>query len=724
MGYLGRRIGKSQTTANPQADGNTGGILDLFTNGYFQRTGNMPNVPISIYGAPQGLTATGGVISDYLDPSTNNVYRAHIFTSAGTFNVTGSGSMPLAVDYLVIGGGGGGGGAYEGGGGGAGGYRATTPEGPGGPSPVAETQITVSGPFPSPYTITIGAGGAGGANNPSSDGSSLSVGSPGGQSAFYPTPVSYPSPTYIRSEGGGGGGTYNSANGTNVPGIPGGSGGGAGNQSPGTGGPFPGGTGNREANTSTPVPNQGYPGGTRGNQPHAPFYNGSGGGGAGGAAPGNTDNTIAASRGGIGKSSIIAGPANDGIGAPGPSPGRWFAGGGGGGIYGSGQPTGGAGGGTGGPYAGAGNGGVGGGPPVVPASNATYATGAGGGASGETTTVGGNGGSGIVVVRYQIGKITAQAKATGGAISFTPTTTYHVFTSSGTFSPTSDITNAEILVVAGGGGGGGSTASPNGWGGGGGAGGLVYIPPAAPSPVRSIPQASGPYTVLVGGGGAKNKDSFPGSSHQGTDTTFGTSPQPAYLITKGGGGGVTYVVGPTPNRVANPGGSGGGNGHDSPNSTPSATQPSQPGNSGTYGYGYPGGTYTVSAGGGGCGGGGAGQAGFEGRGGANPTPGDGGDGYQVPTSFIPTNFGNYLGFDTPSPQYRYFAGGGAGGAHPSTPGGNTGGLGGGGNGGPAANGDGVDGVMNRGAGGGGIGGAGGNYGGAGGSGVVIIAYPT
>jgi hypothetical protein len=47
MGYLGRRIGKSQTTANPQADGNTGGILDLFSGGYFQRTGNMPNAPVT-----------------------------------------------------------------------------------------------------------------------------------------------------------------------------------------------------------------------------------------------------------------------------------------------------------------------------------------------------------------------------------------------------------------------------------------------------------------------------------------------------------------------------------------------------------------------------------------------------------------------------------------------------------------------------------------------------
>jgi hypothetical protein len=35
-----------------------------------------------------GLTATGGVISDYTDPGPGTVYRAHIFTSTGTFNVT------------------------------------------------------------------------------------------------------------------------------------------------------------------------------------------------------------------------------------------------------------------------------------------------------------------------------------------------------------------------------------------------------------------------------------------------------------------------------------------------------------------------------------------------------------------------------------------------------------------------------------------------------------
>ena len=105
MGYLGRRIGKSQTTANPQADGNGGGILDLFSGGYFQRTGNMPNAPGL---PPSGLTATGGVISDYTDGPA--VYRAHVFTSSGTFSVTAPGTFGDTVEYLVVAGGGGGGG--------------------------------------------------------------------------------------------------------------------------------------------------------------------------------------------------------------------------------------------------------------------------------------------------------------------------------------------------------------------------------------------------------------------------------------------------------------------------------------------------------------------------------------------------------------------------------------------------------------------------------------
>ena len=55
-----------------------------------------------------------------------NVYRAHIFTSSGTFNVTLLNrfpNIPDNIDYLVVAGGGGGGSWQFGGGGGAGGLR-------------------------------------------------------------------------------------------------------------------------------------------------------------------------------------------------------------------------------------------------------------------------------------------------------------------------------------------------------------------------------------------------------------------------------------------------------------------------------------------------------------------------------------------------------------------------------------------------------------------------
>ena len=102
MGYLGRRIGKSQDTGNTNPTGSDvgGGLLDLFSNGYFQRQGNIYNAPGA---APaQGLTATGGVISDYVSGPT--VYRAHIFTSSGTFEVESLSTdpaLPDTVEYLV-----------------------------------------------------------------------------------------------------------------------------------------------------------------------------------------------------------------------------------------------------------------------------------------------------------------------------------------------------------------------------------------------------------------------------------------------------------------------------------------------------------------------------------------------------------------------------------------------------------------------------------------------
>ena len=111
-------------------------------------------------GAPEGMSASGGIISDYTDPGPGTIYRAHIFTSSSTFVVSSIGDLPAQVDYLVIGGGGGGG-RTIGGGGGAGGYRTSMPEGPGGPSPSgAESKLTVTA---TTYTITVGAGGGGGA---------------------------------------------------------------------------------------------------------------------------------------------------------------------------------------------------------------------------------------------------------------------------------------------------------------------------------------------------------------------------------------------------------------------------------------------------------------------------------------------------------------------------------------------------------------------------------
>ena len=47
----------------------------------------------------------------------------------------------------------------------------------------------------------------------------------------------------------------------------------------------------------------------------------------------------------------------------------------------------------------------------------------------EWNAGGNSGGSGIVVVRYQIGSVTATAKASGGAISFYGGKTIHTFTS-------------------------------------------------------------------------------------------------------------------------------------------------------------------------------------------------------------------------------------------------------------------------------------------------------
>ena len=90
---------------------------------YLAKTGTDAVNPAPV---PAGLTASGGIISDYSSPP-GAVYRAHIFTSSGTFDVTAPGDFGDTVEYLVVAGGGGGGynipSGYGGGGGGAGGLR-------------------------------------------------------------------------------------------------------------------------------------------------------------------------------------------------------------------------------------------------------------------------------------------------------------------------------------------------------------------------------------------------------------------------------------------------------------------------------------------------------------------------------------------------------------------------------------------------------------------------
>ena len=199
-------------------------------------------------GPQQGITATGGVINDYA--SGNKVYRAHIFTSSGTFDVTElSTAFPNDVDFLVVAGGGGGGyGSYTGGGGGGGGFRTSMPEAPGGPSTNAENKITAT---VQSYAITVGGGGSGGYSN-------------NNDTSTQGTP-SYIGPSVskiVESIGGGSG-----ADGSGNSGGAGGSGGGgAGDLQNTNGGP-------------AVTPTQGFPGGSCQNS-GGPTYAAGGGGGA------------------------------------------------------------------------------------------------------------------------------------------------------------------------------------------------------------------------------------------------------------------------------------------------------------------------------------------------------------------------------------------------------------------------------------------------------------
>jgi hypothetical protein len=664
---------------------------------------------------PEGLTATGGIISDYTSGS--DVYRAHIFTSTGTFDVTALGDFSNNVEYLVVGGGGGTGTRWHAGGGGGGGVL-IDPQFPTSTVPASQNRSGVTftaSAGPTSYTITIGGGGSGAwgpgnANAPSGGGNSS---------------ISGPDVTTITANGGGYGGTYDAVGGN------GGSGGGGGGPTPGTA--IAGGTA-----TNYPGPTQqGNPGGT-GTSGDAGHGSGGGGGGAGAAGEDADPNSSnAAGAGGIGLQVFIAAPpTGNGIGAPGPgSTYQWFAGGGGGGYYPPSSNSGGQGGSwngssivPGGPYAGGGPGSQTSGSSGFGINGTAGTGGGGGGPANPGTGHGGNGGSGIVAVRYQIGSLTATAKATGGAISFYGGKTIHTFTNSGTFAtgPTWTSATVEYVVVGGGGGGG----AYNDYDGGGGAG--AYR--TGTTPIGAHPVST---TIQVGGGGIENRilqNPLP-ALYQGTPSYFGTP-----ITSPGGGGGAVDdgaypYPSPAPGEQGMPGGSGGGNAIDNSSSGGPATGAPFPGTIGatpSAGWGHPGGGGSRSPIGG-AGGGGAGAAGV------GPAPRLGGVGIQLPATFRnpestvgapgPTSDPTPNGFDT-SGKY-WVAGGGDGGQDTSPPFMPTHGSAPGGGGGywatpsnPVRPGELIGAVQNTGSGGGSANPTITGDPRAGGSGIVLIAYPT
>ena len=284
------------------------------------------------------------------------------------------------------------------------------------------------------------------------------------------------------------------------------------------------------------------------------------------------------------------------------------------------------------------------------------------------------------------------------------------FTSSGTFAVPSGTSQADVLVVAGGGAGGTHH------GGGGGAGGLIFMPAVPLSP-------GGTVAITVGcGGGQPNNYPAPDNPDgqigaTGQDSVFGASPSPGTtnpLTAKGGGGG-----GAAPGNALSGGSGGGGRGSTNCSAGGSATQPTQSGDSGAYGFGNAGGPTPGSlgpqiyqAGGGG----GAAQAGCAGGGPSIPgNAGEGGDGKAYTIADGTTSV--------------YYAGGGGGSRYNNNQPTTTdadGGQGGGGDGGgmqennfPARTA-----TANRGGGGGGAdrGPGPSGAGGAGGKGIVVVRF--
>jgi len=256
----------------------------------------------------------------------------------------------------------------------------------------------------------------------------------------------------------------------------------------------------------------------------------------------------------------------------------------------------------------------------------------------------------------------------------------HTFTSSGTFTAESS-GSVDVLVVAGGGGGGCWVA------GGGGAGGMIIRP--------GLSITAGAKTVTIGAGGTGGYN--PGNYGGMPNGTVGGNSSVLGLTALGGGLGSMWDQTHDVN-----GGSGGGGAVDVSAPNGLGLQPSQSGDSGTYGYGNNGGGKAgTPSGHGATGGGGAGAAATN-----NKNGGVGKD-------------NNYR----TGSNIKYAGGGGAG-THDAGYGTTSGGAGGGGAGYSGSAGPGQNGGTNLGGGAGGSGNNGGqaSRGGNGGSGIVIVRY--
>ncbi len=271
--------------------------------------------------------------------------------------------------------------------------------------------------------------------------------------------------------------------------------------------------------------------------------------------------------------------------------------------------------------------------------------------------------------------------ASGGTITTSGNYKYHFFSGSDNFT-VSDTGNSagantfDVLVVGGGG------ASSIQHSGGAGAGGLILR--------TNLSLATGIYPIVVGAGATVTSNTNSDDTYRSAGANGSNSS--AFGLTALGGGGAR----PWAATDNNPGGSGGSGGSPWNAGTPGAgLQPSQSGESGTYGFG------NASGSGSGASGGGAAAAGTGGGG----TTGGAGK-YIAEFSQFGANSG-------------YFAGGGGGGNSV----GGAGGIGGGGGGVPTGQGyppSVGNGTANTGGGGGG--GGDNTTCGSGGSGVVIIRY--